>query len=106
MSPLHFQIEVLPEIVAAVAGRVPVMLDGGVMLGTDVMKAIAYGASMVFMGRPALWGLSVNGQEGVESVLEIIRNELEIAMSICGTSSVQDVTRDLVAHESYFFCKL
>lgn len=82
------------------------MLDGGVTLGTDVMKAIALGASMVFMGRPALWGLAVNGQSGVEEVLQLMKSELEISMSICGTPSIQDITRDMVVHESFYISKL
>ena len=105
MSSL-FQIEALPEIVEAVQGRVPIMFDGGVTLGTDVMKALALGASMVFIGRPALWGLAVDGQAGVEEVLRLLRMEIEISMSICGTPTIKDVTRDLVAHESFYVSKL
>lgn len=82
------------------------MLDGGVTLGTDIMKALALGASMVFMGRPLLWGLAVNGQSGVEDVLKLIKSELEIAMSICGTPKIGDITRDMVAHESFYTSKL
>lgn len=82
------------------------MLDGGVTLGTDIVKALAYGAKMVFVGRPAIWGLSVAGQKGVENVLSLLRSELEISMSLCGTPTIQDITRDLVAHESHFVHKL
>lgn len=96
------QIEVLPEIAEAINGRVPVMVDGGVTLGTDVIKALALGANMVFMGRPILWGLAVNGQEGVESVLEIIRSELETTMMLCGAPTLKHISRDMVVHPSYY----
>lgn len=91
---------------AAVNNRVPIMLDGGVTLGTDVIKAIALGAQMVFMGRPALWGLAVDGQTGVENVLDLIKRELDITMKICGTPTIKDITRDMVAHESFYTSKL
>uniref|UniRef100_T1GZG7 (S)-2-hydroxy-acid oxidase n=1 Tax=Megaselia scalaris TaxID=36166 RepID=T1GZG7_MEGSC len=70
-------IEVLPEIVKAVGNQMVVMLDGGVSQGVNVFRALALGAKYVFMGRPAIWGLAVNGQTGVEHVLEIVRSELE-----------------------------
>lgn len=82
------------------------MLDGGVTLGTDVIKAVALGADMVFMGRPALWGLAVDGQSGVESVLQLVKAEMEVAMSICGTPLVKDITRDMVVHENFYISKL
>lgn len=90
----------------AVEGRVPVIIDGGIRLGTDVVKALALGADFVFMGRPALWGLAVQGQKGVEDVLSIIRNELETDMMLCGAASVGEITRDLVVHESHYEEKL
>nr|CAD7432566.1 unnamed protein product [Timema monikensis] len=77
-------IEALPEIVRAVEGRVEVYLDGGVRGGTDVFKALALGARMVFMGRPPLWGLVHSGQEGVKDVLAIVRKELDIALALSG----------------------
>lgn len=82
------------------------IIDGGVRLGTDILKASALGADLVMMGRPALWGLAVNGQAGVENVLEIIRNELETTMMLCGVPTLQHITRDLVAHESEYEDKL
>lgn len=99
-------IEVLPEIVAAVQGRVPVMLDGGIRLGTDVIKALALGATCVFMGRPAIWGLAINGQAGVEDLLQLLKREIEVGMCIMGTPTVKDITRDLVASESFYSSKL
>ena len=61
-------------------------MDGGVRQGTDVLKALAMGARAVFIGRPVLWGLAYNGQEGVESVLQILRDEFKTAMMLSGTA--------------------
>ena len=79
------QIDVLQEVVDAVEGRVEVFLDGGVRQGTDVLKALAMGARAVFIGRPVLWGLVYRGQEGVERVFEMIRDEFMTAMMLSGT---------------------
>lgn len=89
-------IDLLPPIVAAVEGRVPIVLDGGVRRGTDVVKALALGAQAVAIGRPVLWGLAVAGADGVSRVLEILREELTRALVLCGCRSLQDVTCDLV----------
>ncbi len=89
-------IEVLPEIAEAVAGRIEVLIDGGVRRGTDVVKAIALGARAVLVGRPILWGLTVDGENGVRQVLEILRGELDLAMALCGCASVDRITRDLI----------
>lgn len=78
------------------------MIDGGVTEGTDVFKAVALGAKMVLFGRPALWGLAVNGQQGVEDVLDILRKELDIAMALAGCQSIADITKDHVVHESFY----
>lgn len=77
-------IEVLPEVVAAVAGRCEVYLDGGIRRGTDVLKALALGARAVLIGRPALWGLAAAGAEGVQHVLEMLHRELDLAMALTG----------------------
>src|SRR5215831_6347162 len=77
-------------------GSLPLMLDGGIRRGTDVVKAIALGARAVAVGRPVFWGLAVGGEEGVAHVLEILRTELERALILCGCGSLSDVTRDLV----------
>ncbi|XP_045509233.1 hydroxyacid oxidase 1 [Colias croceus] len=96
-------IEALPEIVEAVRNyNVEVYLDGGVSSGTDVYKALALGAKMVFVGRPALWGLTVGGQEGVQKMLSILRKELEFTLQIAGTPTVHEITRDMVRHESTY----
>lgn len=89
-------IEVLPRIAEAVAGRCEILLDGGVRRGTDIVKALALGARAVLIGRPVLWGLAVDGQAGVASVLAMLRRELELAMMLCGAPSVAQLTRDLV----------
>jgi 4-hydroxymandelate oxidase len=89
-------VETLPEVVAAVDGRAEVYLDGGVRKGIDVLKCLALGARAVFVGRAQLCGLSVAGEEGVASVIEIFRNELTRAMAFCGVTGVRDVPRELV----------
>jgi 4-hydroxymandelate oxidase len=89
-------IEVLPRIADAVAGRVELLLDGGVRRGTDVVKALALGARAVLVGRPILWGLAVDGENGARAVLELLRRELDRAFALCGCPSVAEVTRDLV----------
>ena len=90
-------IEALPEVVAAVDGRIPVFLDGGVRRGTDVFKALALGAKGVGIGRPMLWGLGSFGQAGVDRVLEILQAELKLVMGNCGTQKVADINRAYVA---------
>ena len=77
-------IRALPEVVEAVAGRVEVLVDGGIRRGTDVLKAIALGARAVQVGRPVLWGLAVEGEAGVRHVLELLRSEFDLAMALCG----------------------
>jgi 4-hydroxymandelate oxidase len=85
-------IECLPEVVQAVRGRIPVLVDGGFRRGTDVFKALALGATAAGIGRPYIWGLSSFGQQGVERVLDILNNELRLAMAGCGTRSVKEIT--------------
>jgi len=89
-------IEMLPEIADAVGNRTELIVDGGVRRGTDVLKALALGASAVLIGRPYLWGLAVDGESGVARVLEMLRAELQLAMSLCGVTSVEQVTRALI----------
>jgi 4-hydroxymandelate oxidase len=87
----------LPEVVDAVAGRLPGLMDGGVRRGTDVLKALALGAAGVLVGRPTAWGLTINGEQGVVDVLEILRAELRNAMILSGCRTVGDITSELVA---------
>jgi isopentenyl diphosphate isomerase/L-lactate dehydrogenase-like FMN-dependent dehydrogenase len=84
-------IDALPEIVEAVGGRIPVLVDGGIRRGTDVVKALAIGARAVCIGRPYLWGLGAFGQPGVERVLEIMRVETRAAMQQCGVRAVKEL---------------
>lgn len=85
-------IESLPEMVEGVAGRIPVLVDGGFRRGTDVLKALALGATAVGIGRPYIWGLASFGQQGVDRVLEMLNNELRLAMVGCGARSLKEIT--------------
>jgi 4-hydroxymandelate oxidase len=85
-------LESLPEVVQAVAGRIPVLVDGGVRRGTDAFKALALGASAVGIGRPYAWGLAAFGQDGVERVLDILNLELRLAMVGCGARTVGEIS--------------
>jgi (S)-2-hydroxy-acid oxidase len=93
---LRASIDCLPEIAAAVRGRVPVLLDGGVRRGTDVFKALALGATAVGIGRPQGWGLAAFGQSGVEAVLDIFARELVQVMRQAGTPTLADIRPDRV----------
>lgn len=92
-------ISALEEVVQAAAGRLPVFLDGGVRRGTDVLKALALGASGVFIGRPVVFGLACDGQQGVEKVLQMLRDEFELAMALAGCTKVSDISRAHVQTE-------
>jgi len=89
-------IESLPEVMEGVAGKIPVIVDGGIRRGTDIFKALALGATAVGIGRPEVWGLAAFGQSGVEAVLEILRRELKTIMRQAGTPSVDKITRSAV----------
>ena len=86
-------IDALPEVVEAVGDRAEVLMDGGIRRGTDVVKALALGAQAVLVGRAPLYGLAVGGAEGVERVLELLREEVVLALALCGCASPADVTR-------------
>lgn len=90
-------IESLPEVADAIDGRIPVIVDSGFRRGTDILKALALGADAVAIGRPYLWGLSAFGQEGVETVLDILQRELEIVMRQSSVTRTADISRDLIA---------
>ncbi len=89
-------IDVLPAVSDAVAGRVPVLVDGGIRRGTDVLKAIASGARAVLVGRPILWGLAHGGADGVETALNMLRTEFDLAMALSGCANLNEITRDLL----------
>ena len=87
----------LPEVAAAVDGRVPVLVDGGIRSGTDIVKALALGASAVLVGRPLLWALATEGPAGVTGLLDQLHEELERAMALCGAASIADLDASLIA---------
>lgn len=86
----------LPRVVQAVQGKVPVLVDGGIRRGTDVLKAMALGASAVLVGRPAVWGLANAGAAGVAHVLRLLRDELEVAMALTGCATLAEATSALL----------
>ncbi len=89
-------LEVLPEVVSKIKGRIPVLMDGGIRRGSDAFKALALGADAVCVGRPYLWGLGAFGQDGVDKCLRILQSELENTMKFAGTQSLTDISREHV----------
>lgn len=89
------------ECVDAVEGKIEVYFDGGIWWGTDVIKALAYGAKAVFIGRPVLYGLAHGGQTGVESIFQILNDELWRAMILTGCLNIAQITWEWVIHETY-----
>ena len=89
-------IDALPEVVAKTAGRFPILVDGGIRHGTDVLKALAFGASAVLIGRPYVYGLAVGGADGVSRVVNILRREFEMAMALTGKTSLAGVDRSVL----------
>jgi isopentenyl diphosphate isomerase/L-lactate dehydrogenase-like FMN-dependent dehydrogenase len=89
-------IDALPEVTEAVAGRIPVLIDGGIRRGTDVAVALALGAQAVLVGRPALWGLAVDGEAGARRALEMLADELRLALALLGAPSPSALTADHV----------
>lgn len=89
-------IDVLPEIVDAVAGRAEIVIDGGFSRGTDVIKAIALGAKVVAIGRTVLWGLAVAGAAGVDRTLQLLREEMTSTLALCGQTNVRGLKPDLI----------
>jgi 4-hydroxymandelate oxidase len=90
-------IDALPAIASRVAGRVPILMDGGVRRGTDVFKAVALGARAVLIGRAYLWGLAADGEAGVSRVLEMLEHELKLTMALAGCPTVASITPAHVA---------
>ncbi|KAK9923791.1 hypothetical protein M0R45_032191 [Rubus argutus] len=93
-------ISVLEEVVYAVGGKVPVLFDGGIRRGTDVFKALALGAQAVLVGRPVIYGLAANGEDGVRKVIKMLKDEFELTMALSGCPSLKDITRSHVRTES------
>jgi len=89
-------IDALPPIVDAVAGRAEIVIDGGFSKGTDVIKGLARGAKVVMLGRTALWGLGADGAEGVARVFEILKDQMHVAMGLCGRTKISDLEPDLI----------
>jgi glycolate oxidase len=89
-------IDALPPIVDAVAGRAEIVIDGGFSKGTDIVKGLARGAKVVMLGRTSLWGLGADGAEGVARVYEILRDQLHVAMGLCGRTRISDLKPDLI----------
>ena len=96
MDTVPASIDVLDSISRAVASKCEIFLDSGVRHGNDVIKSLALGAKMVFVGRPALWGLAWDGENGVVKTLEILKAELDRGMALTGMTSI-DIPKDLVA---------
>lgn len=94
-------LDALPEVVAAVEGRIPVLLDGGIRCGTDIFKAVALGASAVLIGRPVLWGLAHGGAAGASAVLRLLRDEFVDCMALAGRPTVADIGPSAVRVRSY-----
>lgn len=97
-------IEALPSVIAAIANydstnTVEVLLDGGIRRGTDVLKALALGAKAVMIGRPVLWGLSLDGESGVAAVLNLLKSEFDLAMALSGCNNLAAITSDLISRE-------
>jgi len=89
-------LDALPAILDAVGGRIPVLVDGGIRRGTDVVKALALGAKACLIGRPQLWGVAVAGEAGVARVLEIYRQEIERTMGLCGVTRIDQIDKNLL----------
>lgn len=96
LDTLPATIAVLPAICARVAGRVPVLVDGGIRRGTDVLKALALGASAVLVGRPIIYGLAVDGARGASHVLRLLRDEFEVAMALSGCRTTREIDPDAI----------
>jgi isopentenyl diphosphate isomerase/L-lactate dehydrogenase-like FMN-dependent dehydrogenase len=94
-------LDMLPEVAEAVDGRAEVLMDGGIRRGTDVVTALALGAGAVLAGRAPLWGLAVGGVDGAQRVLEILREEIELALCLSGCPTPEHVTRDHVQRPPY-----
>ena len=89
--------DALREVADTVAGRAELYVDGGIRRGTDIVKALALGARAVLVARPAIWGLALEGSDGVRAVLDHLSTELARTMALCGTARLDQISNDLVA---------
>jgi 4-hydroxymandelate oxidase len=96
LDTLPATIDALPLVVEKVSGKIPVIVDGGIRRGTDVLKALALGAAAVGIGRPYLYGLGVAGADGVSRVVEILRKEFELAMMLTGRADIASIDRSVI----------
>jgi 4-hydroxymandelate oxidase len=94
-------IEALPEVAQAVGEAGLLLMDGGVRRGTDVIKALALGARAVLLGRPILWGLAADGERGVRRVLSLLRDEIDLAMALCGCPTVAAIDSSLIVRRMH-----
>ena len=99
-------LDVLPAVVEAVAGRIPVLVDGGIRRGSDVLKALALGATACLIARPQLWALASAGEAGVTHLLDIFRREIDRAMGLCGLRSLKEIGPDFILHKQQWLQKL
>jgi isopentenyl diphosphate isomerase/L-lactate dehydrogenase-like FMN-dependent dehydrogenase len=89
-------IALLPKISETINGEIPIFLDGGIRRGTDIIKALAFGAQAVLIGRPILWGLALGGAEGASRIFKILEEELKLAMALSGKESIKNITPDII----------
>jgi len=93
-------IDALPAIAKTINKQIPIIMDGGIRRGSDILKALALGAQCVGIGRPVIWGLSHSGQEGVENILRILQSELSLAMALAGCASIADISHEIIADKT------
>ncbi|ORU91621.1 MAG: alpha-hydroxy-acid oxidizing enzyme [Cycloclasticus sp. symbiont of Bathymodiolus heckerae] len=92
-------IDALPAVAKVVNKQIPIIMDGGIRRGSDILKALALGAQCVGVGRPVIWGLSHSGQQGVEDIFRILQSELSLAMALSGCANITDITKDLIVQK-------
>jgi L-lactate dehydrogenase (cytochrome) len=90
-------ISALPRIVDVLGGEIEIMFDGGIRSGQDVLRALALGARSCLIGRAYIFGLAAGGQAGVAKAIEVIRNELDVSMALCGVNSIREIDRRVIA---------